>query len=137
MRGSSRLACELRNTRSQRFTSSYEPPQNMRGDCSRARRARRRRPPRPPAEPIAAPESGGGCAVAGRCARAGGAAGSAFVEPARQALLAAFLVDEGRLPALLAEVADLLSRVDGRGGLGRRLQLADVLGEGARECVRE
>src|SRR5437773_792663 len=52
---------------------------------------------------------------------------SAFVEAARQALLAAFLIDEGRLPALLAQIADPLAgtvygdlhdHVEGLPGLG-------------------
>src|SRR5262249_44933653 len=60
---------------------------------------------------------------------------SALVEAAREALLAAFLVDERRLATLLAEVTDLLARVADRRLLGRRLQLADVLGEDARERV--
>src|SRR5262245_46096979 len=61
--------------------------------------------------------------------------GSALVEAARQALLAAFLVHEGRLPALLAEVADLLSRLGGDRHLGSGLRLADVLGERPRQRV--
>src|SRR5262249_46787215 len=60
---------------------------------------------------------------------------SALVEAAREALLAAFLVDERRLATLLAEVTDLLARVADHRLLGRRLQLADVLGEDARERV--
>src|SRR4030095_299387 len=63
---------------------------------------------------------------------------SALVEAAREALLAAFLVDERRLAALFAEVADLLARRRaGRRRQLRRLPLADVLGEGARERVRK
>src|SRR5262245_41873237 len=63
---------------------------------------------------------------------------SALVEAARQALLAAFLVHERRLAALLAEVADLLARFDrGDRHLGSRLHLADVLGERPRQGVRQ
>src|SRR5437899_11422341 len=68
---------------------------------------------------------------------------SALVEAARQALLAPFLVDKGRLTALLTQVADLLSPVTIHYGLVRyglvreRLHLADVLGEGAGEGVWE
>ena len=64
--------------------------------------------------------------------------GSALVEAARQALLAAFLVHERRLPALLAEVADLLSRFGGGDGhLGSGLHFTDMLGERARQSVRQ
>src|SRR5437016_14653584 len=63
---------------------------------------------------------------------------SALVEAAREALLAPCFVDERRLATLLAEIADLLPAcVGGRRGLWRRLQIADVLGQGARERVRE
>src|SRR6185503_13396317 len=64
---------------------------------------------------------------------------SALVIAARQALLATFLVDEGRLPALLAEIADAALIVGARHGrsLGRRLELARVLGQRARERVRQ
>src|SRR4029450_3180070 len=62
--------------------------------------------------------------------------GSAFVEAARQALLAAFLVHEGRLTALLAEIADLLARLGaGDRHLGSGLHLADVLRERPRQGV--
>src|SRR5438445_11628068 len=62
---------------------------------------------------------------------------STLVESTRQALLAAFLVDERRLAAFLAEIADLLARLDdGRHGrVVSALHLADVLGEGARQRV--
>src|SRR5439155_555061 len=63
---------------------------------------------------------------------------SALVEAAREALLTPFLIDEGRLPALLAEVADLLAAVAAHHGQLRRwLDLADVLGQRASERVRE
>src|SRR5207245_1837967 len=63
---------------------------------------------------------------------------SALVEAAREALLAPFFVDERRLAALRPASADLrAARVGGRRGLWRRLQIADVLGQGARERVRE
>src|SRR5438046_5110592 len=63
---------------------------------------------------------------------------SAFVEAARQALLAAFLIDEGRLPALLAQIADpLAGTVSGLGCAAGRQQLADVLGQRARQRVRQ
>src|SRR6185436_826612 len=61
----------------------------------------------------------------------------AFVKAAGEALLAAFLVHEGRLPALLAEIADRL--LGGRRRLRAlgRLDLTDVLGEAARQRVRQ
>src|SRR5262249_37594052 len=65
---------------------------------------------------------------------------SALVETAGETLLAAFLVDEGRLPALLAEIAHATAGAAGRRG-GRRCFLpsvdADVLAEGASESVGE
>src|SRR5262249_8495279 len=69
---------------------------------------------------------------------------SALVEAATQTFLAAFLVDERRLSALLAEITDGLLRVVRRrcGTRLRRLGLADVLGQrpgdsvGQREDLR-
>jgi len=61
---------------------------------------------------------------------------STLVETAGQTLLAAFLVDEGRLATLLAEVADgFLSRERRPPGLGRALDLTDVLGQGPSDRV--
>src|SRR2546428_3282934 len=63
---------------------------------------------------------------------------SAFVEAARQALLAPFLIDKGRLPALLAQIADpLAGTVSGLACPAGRQQLADVLGQRARQRVRQ
>src|SRR2546425_386192 len=53
----------------------------------------------------------------------------ALVEPARQTLLAAFLVDEGRLAAFLAEIADGLPAGHGRRRVTGGFELADVLGQ--------
>src|SRR5262245_65805818 len=56
---------------------------------------------------------------------------SALVEAARQALLAALLIDKGGLPALLAEIADPLPCAHvSRRRIPRWLDLADVLGQG-------
>src|SRR5260370_24417930 len=63
----------------------------------------------------------------------------AFVEAARQTLLAAFFVHQGRLPALLAEVADPAPRRR-RGRLRVRLLAppqSDVLAESSRQSVRQ
>src|SRR6266851_1449788 len=62
---------------------------------------------------------------------------SALVEAAAQALLAALFVDERRLAALLAQVADGLLGVRRcpRGGRVGRLQLADMLGQRASDGV--
>src|SRR5207302_6421566 len=63
---------------------------------------------------------------------------STLVEAARQALLAPFLVDKGRLPALLTEVADPLAALDGaRSSAAVRPELPDVLGQRAGERVGE
>src|SRR5581483_11985043 len=59
----------------------------------------------------------------------------ALVEAAGQALLAALLVDEGRLAALLAQVADRLAPAGRRQLRRRRLDLAGVLGQDARDGV--
>src|SRR5262249_17728616 len=61
---------------------------------------------------------------------------SALVEAAREALLAAFLVDERRLTALLAEVAELLARIDGHRKLGRTLRPAHLPAEDAAQPDR-
>src|SRR5260370_41104903 len=63
---------------------------------------------------------------------------STLVKAAAQALLAAFLVDEGRLPAFLAEVAHgLLSRKRKLPDLPWALDLADVLGQRPGDRVRQ
>src|SRR5262244_3403149 len=80
---------------------------------------------------------GADCAVAVHYERAAAKAGSAFVEPARQALLATFLIDEGRLAALLAEIADAPPLFE-LGSARRRVlgfHLADVLGQRASQRV--
>src|SRR5687768_8765089 len=59
----------------------------------------------------------------------------ALVEAAGQALLATLFVDEGRLAALLAEVADLARARRARRGGDGLAHLADVLAEHARERV--
>src|SRR5260370_63140 len=62
----------------------------------------------------------------------------ALVEAAGETLLAAFLVDEGRLAALLAEVADLPLAVPGRDRrFRRRLDVADVLGQRPRQRIAQ
>src|SRR5207245_1239235 len=59
-------------------------------------------------------------------------------EAAGQALLATLLIDEGGLPALLAEVADLFSRLDGDGRhLQRGLDLSDLLRQRSRQRVAQ
>src|SRR5262249_57770884 len=61
---------------------------------------------------------------------------SALVEAAREALLAAFLIDKGCLAALLAEIADALPCAQAtRRRISRRLDLADVLGHGAGQRI--
>src|SRR5438552_13419909 len=62
-----------------------------------------------------------------------------FVEAAGQTLLAPFLVDEGRLSALLAEIADPAASPFGRlrGLRGGATADADVLPQRAGECVRQ
>src|SRR5262245_12318649 len=61
----------------------------------------------------------------------------ALIEAAREALLAALLVDEGGLPARLAEVADLTGTRRRARRRHRPAHLADVLAEHARERVRQ
>src|SRR5438876_725082 len=92
---------------------------------------------RPPCLALSAARGrGAGCAACGRSERAGGAAGSALVEPARETLLAAFFVDERGLATLLAEIADAPALVGVRRRAGR-LDLADMLGQRAAERVGE
>src|SRR5688500_6894314 len=111
MRGCSRLAWELRSIVSHRATSSYEPPENMSSECS-APGGRRAAPRLVSANP------------------------SALVEAAGQTLLAALLVHERRLTALLAEVADPPARLHLRRLHGARvLELPDVLGQRAGQGV--
>src|SRR5688500_3962630 len=64
---------------------------------------------------------------------------SALVAAAREALLAALLVDEPGLATLLAEITDLAPLVGARGlgGSAGLLQLSRVLGQRARERVRQ
>src|SRR5215467_13482728 len=106
-------------------------------DCNRRTRGEASAPLAP--GPIASDARGAGCVGAGRCERAAAGVGSTFVEPARQALLAAFLVDEGGLPALLAEVADSPPLLQLRPAWWRafRLDLADVLGQRAGQRIRQ
>src|SRR5215470_16462667 len=104
-------------------------------DCNRRTRGEASAPLAP--GPIASEARGAGCVGAGRCERAAAEVGSTFVEPAREALLAAFLVHERGLPALLAQVTDppALLQLGAAWWRALRLDLADMLGQRARERV--